>query len=339
MATPSAPVLSLTPTLQVFSGGHDEEVLVFLNRLDRLLAICPNVTPEQKLFYLENQCTKGPLSLIQRELQYLADHPLPDGQVRTAKDIYEHAKDCLTQSYTAAVDEEHYKTELQTRVKKESETLNDYVQVILELCREAKVRSLSSKLKYLHAGLPLHLSTALRSTDYTDVPTFISVVQKLEATQRATFRAHALHTGAYPHPYPFPFPPYPLPAPPAAPLPAAPLSSAPLPAAFAPVAASPAVPAVPSARSLPSTDASDGSNKTERLLNSLISKLQELLSLPNQPTVSFVGNDIYPLDDPDARPDYDEEHSERSPRIICNFCRGFHYDAECCLQDSFNSKN
>lgn len=124
-------------------------------------------------------------------MQYLADHPLPDGQVRTAKDIYEHAKDCLTQSYTAAVDEEHYKTELQTRVKKESETLNDYVQVILELCREAKVRSLSSKLKYLHAGLPLHLSTALRSTDYTDVPTFISVVQKLEATQRATSRTSA----------------------------------------------------------------------------------------------------------------------------------------------------
>lgn len=53
MATPSAPVLSLTPTLQVFSGGHDEEVLVFLNRLDRLLAIYPNVTPEQKLFYLK----------------------------------------------------------------------------------------------------------------------------------------------------------------------------------------------------------------------------------------------------------------------------------------------
>ena len=40
-------------TLPVFSGGHDEDVLVFLNRLDRLLAIYPNVTPEQKLFYLK----------------------------------------------------------------------------------------------------------------------------------------------------------------------------------------------------------------------------------------------------------------------------------------------
>lgn len=276
MATTPPPFVTLTPTLPVFSGGPEEDVLVFLSRLDRLLAVYPSVTFEQKLFYLENQCKKGPLSLIQRELQYLADHPPASNAVRTSQEIYEYVKGCLMKSYTAAVDEQHYKDELQTRVKKDSETLNDYVQAILELCRKAKVRSTADKLRYMHSGLPLPLATALRSTDYTDVPTFLDVVQKLESTQRATLRAHtqhALHTGALP-PYPYSqlFLPSPL--------------AVPRPATYAQVAAAPApaASAFPSAPQAPSPLVSSESPKKEDILDSLISKLQNIVTF--QPTAS-----------------------------------------------------
>lgn len=189
---PHLPMLTLTPTLPVFSGSPDDDILVFIQRLDRLLAVYPNVTWEQKLFCLENQVRNGPLTCVQRELQFLADHP-PNGVRPTPEQIYTHVKDCLIKSYTTDQDEQKYKDELSSRVKKDSESLNDYVQSILELCRKAKIRHLPEKLRYMHAGLPLILANSLRPNDYTDVPTFLTIVQKLESTQRATLRAHTQH--------------------------------------------------------------------------------------------------------------------------------------------------
>lgn len=200
------PQLTISPSLPSFSGAATEDCELFLNRLDRLLAIYPNLTDEQRLFYLENQVSGAPLALLSRELQYLADHPTVPA--RTARQIYEHVRLALKNSYSIELDVQRYRDELEKRVKLDTETIQDYVQNVLELCRKAQVRLLADKLKHMHKGLNFNLARDLRPSDYNDVPTFLAAVQKLETFQKATLRAHtqhALETGTFPPQYPNPY--------------------------------------------------------------------------------------------------------------------------------------
>ena len=270
--TMAAPLLTLTPTLPTFKGSPDDDVNLFLSRLDRLLAIYPDLSWEQKLFYLENQCIGGPLLLVQRELQWLSDHPTVPA--RTTRAVYQHIRTALSASYNAERDIEQFRDALQTRVKKETESLQEYVQNITELCRKAKIRSLPEKLRHMHKGLPVQLNALLRATDYTDVPTFLAAVTKLEQAQRDMIRTHtqhALETGKYPPNFnPL------LPTPRAAPAPAA---------SAACEAASPA--ALTQANSPPTEPKTDASQ-----IGELISLMTNFFR-DQKPTISMVQPDTY----------------------------------------------
>ena len=302
MASPS-PLLTFAPSLPTFTGSKDENVEEFISRLDRLLAAYSTITWEQKLFYLENQCRAGPLKLIQRELQYLADHPDPN---RTPEKIYKHIHTTLKDSYNIQLDAQSYRDELQSRVKKDNESFQDYIQSVLDLCSKAQIRHLSDKLSHLHKGLPFNLATNLRpNTDYTNVPTFLQAVQKLDATQKATIRAHtqsALISGAYPaifnpflalsHPtQPISTNLIPQAVPSHAPNQTAPtLPSLTPPLQPAQTSVVPHTHSVQVAPSQPAPCQSADKTNTDALLNTLVTQLSQLLQ-PKEPSVSVLQPD------------------------------------------------
>lgn len=149
------PLLNLSPTLPSFSGCPDDDVDTFLSRLACILAAYPDITAAQKIFYLENQTSHGAQELIQRTLQFLADHPDAPPVVRNNETIYAHLVTTLREAYSPNNDRQQFKDALQKRVKLESESINMYVQSVLSLCRRAGINDLASQLSNLHKGLPL----------------------------------------------------------------------------------------------------------------------------------------------------------------------------------------
>lgn len=207
------PIITLTPTLPQFSGKPDDDVELFLTRLDRVLAVYPDATGAQRLFYLENQCTGSALDTIHDSLQFLADNP--QNPPRTDAQIYAHVKDDLSNSYKIDRDQNSYRDQLQFRVKRETESLPEYVQSVLRLCRRAGITNNTEKLTNLHKGLPMHLASVLRPSDYTDVKAFLETVTNLDKVLGATMRTHtayAIHEKA-PLPAPYPSSLFPPPAP------------------------------------------------------------------------------------------------------------------------------
>ena len=213
MAEIRTPIITLTPSLPQFSGKPEDDVDLFLTRLDRVLAVYPDATAAQRLFYLENQCTGSALDTIHDALQYLADNPL--NPQRTDDQVYDHVKTELKNSYKIDRDQNSYRDQLQFRVKRESESLPEYVQSVLRLCRRAGITNDNEKLTNLHKGLPMHLASVLRPSDYKDVKAFLDTVTSLDKVLGATMRAHtanAIHEKS-PLPAPYPsslFPPAPL---------------------------------------------------------------------------------------------------------------------------------
>jgi len=190
MAQP--PLLNISPTLPTFSGSPDEDVNTFIARLTRILAVYPDITAAQKIFYLENQTRDGAQQLIQRTLQYLADTPAPAAE-RTNDKIYSHLIATLKEAYCPSNDIQQHRDALQKRIKLDNESINMYVQAVLELCRRAKVTEINDQLAHLHKGLPLYLSTLLKPTDYNSVATFLSTVHAIDSAHKNTIRAHTEH--------------------------------------------------------------------------------------------------------------------------------------------------
>lgn len=191
MADNRPPIITLTPTLPQFSGKPEEDVDLFLSRLDRVLAVYPDATAAQRLFYLENQCTGTALDTIHDSLQYLSDNPL--NPPRTDDQVYSHVKDELTDSYKIDRDTHSYRDQLQSRVKLDSESFPEYVQSVLRLCRRAGIKNETEKLANLHKGLPLYLASTLHPSDYATVKEFLDKVTQTDKVLGATMRTHTAH--------------------------------------------------------------------------------------------------------------------------------------------------
>lgn len=213
--------ITLSPVLPVFHGDPEEDVKMFLIRLDRLYACYPNLSPAHKLLYLENQCADQALSLVHRELQFLHDNPnVPDGRARTDVEKYTHVRDKLETSFRLIYDSEHFRDLLLSRVKTDGESFQQYVEAVLNLCKKANVTTLPEILKHLHKGLPMQVAACLRATDFASVSEFLEKVQQLYFSQRAAMRAHSLKAFES-----FPVSFFPSVVPPSAPVPPTPPSA------------------------------------------------------------------------------------------------------------------
>ncbi len=186
------PNLTISPSLPEFTGGPDEDVKIFTDRLWRVFDCYPNMTATQKVLLLENQCKKEALALIHREYQYLADNPLPNNEQRSAAQILEHLKNSLRTGFAQNTDHDHYRDLLRTRIKNDSETFQQYAQSVLSLCRKARIVEESEIINEVHKGLPLHLVTSINPEDSLTVNDFLNKVQKLYKAHKASVRAHSL---------------------------------------------------------------------------------------------------------------------------------------------------
>ncbi|XP_052126585.1 putative mediator of RNA polymerase II transcription subunit 26 [Frankliniella occidentalis] len=92
-------------------------------------------------------------------------------------------------------DQDYYRDLLRSRVKKDSETFQQYSQSVLTLCRKAKILDDKEKINHIHKGLPLHLVTSINPDDFVGVNAvndFITKVQTLYKAHKASVRAHSL---------------------------------------------------------------------------------------------------------------------------------------------------
>ena len=183
------PVVQITPSLPSFGGKNSQDVNVFLARLDRLLNMYPNLTPAQKIFYLENACEGAAAKLVHREIQFLEqENPARADDVR-----YDYLKTKLQNTFGLIADTHAYRDKLLSRVKKSTETYSEYVEDVLDLCRKCNIISISDQIHEIHKGLDFNLMLALRPKDFLSVTDFVTAIHAHENLYRSVLRCHTQH--------------------------------------------------------------------------------------------------------------------------------------------------
>lgn len=184
-----APFVSFSPKLPQFSGEPQEECAQFLARLERMLGLYPNVTAEQRLFYLENCCHGSAQTVVARRLKEL------DTQLgQTAATKYTAVRTALAEAFPTIVDKQNLRDQLQTRIKRPTESYSQFAQEILKLCQKLGIDDVADQLREIHKGVDLVVAAALRPGDYRTVDEFVRAAHSLEATHRAALRAHTQYS-------------------------------------------------------------------------------------------------------------------------------------------------
>lgn len=269
----AAPLMIFNATLPQFSGDILEDVSEFITSIERILEASTGTTAAQKLAWLEGRCQGPALSLVRRDLaRYAAEN-------KDAATQYVDIKASLTAAFPPQQDPQRFRDALETRVKTDSESFPQYVQSVLALCEKANVKDPAEQLRNLHRGLPLHIASSLRPSDYTDVPSFVAQVSAYDALHKGVIRRHAQHALETATPEqrlralgaaaPTPSPPSP-PSPPLLPLPPSP----------------PSPPTLPSEAPAPASVPAFASKLTHEQLASLISTLEGLL-LPAPLSINY----------------------------------------------------
>ncbi|XP_052122323.1 putative uncharacterized protein DDB_G0282133 [Frankliniella occidentalis] len=183
----AAPTITLHPQLPTFSGEDNEDCDLFLTRLNRILSAYPDLPAAQKLFWLDSQCRKGPLALIQREIKRLeaANPPVND------EEKYQAVQDSLRANYNSVEDKHKFRDALQHRIKRENESYPNYFQEVTELCYKAGITNEREHLRYLHRGLPRQIANCVRPKEYDSTHTLLQLVLEVESLQRETARTHS----------------------------------------------------------------------------------------------------------------------------------------------------
>lgn len=187
---------ALKPRSPQNSAQTEEDIDLFLQQFDREIKLYENVPENQTLYLLELQWNKEAKSLIQKELQWLADNawvPAPTAdnpaatRARTDAEMYEHVRNSLVTLFRAQLDHQYHYIGLQTRLKTDSETLLEYIDSVLRLCRRAGIVRESSVMLHLYKGLPLQLTSCIKPTGYPTLQAFLTDVQR-------AYTSHSLRT-------------------------------------------------------------------------------------------------------------------------------------------------
>ena len=309
----AAPLVSFAPPLPKFGGAPDEDCAQFLSRLDRLFGLYANMTAEHKLFYVENCCHGSAQTVVSRRLREIeADRPVvgPEAQ-------YESVRTALTAAFPTILDKQNLRDQLQTRIKKESESYAQYAQDILRLCQKIGIVDVAEQLQEVHKGVDLSVAAALRPGDYQSVDAFLRAVHALEMTHRAAVRAHTQHN--LQNHLPPPVLATPAPTSTAAPSTAAPSAAAVLQASALPLTPGPAAP-------------QPHGTGWDELLQQLIGRIDKLADV----TVNAVQSMPH-LQQPDfEEPDFDspiDKHGQWLARqtrpLECYYCNAPHPIREC----------
>lgn len=184
---PAMAAIQQTLSPPTFAGSIQEDVKAFIDRLKRFFAAVENITPEQKLCYLELQC-KGPaLELLDREIRHLETlNPR-----KTKEEEFAYLEDCLTKHFDTKHYSQEYKDQLEARVKLPTESYSIYCQSVLQLCHKAGITDPKLQIAELSKGLEAHICMQVRSKEAQTVNDFVADVLACEYATRRWQRTHA----------------------------------------------------------------------------------------------------------------------------------------------------
>lgn len=187
--------LTMVPTLPTFSGVNpDEDVDVFFARMHRIFACYDDITPAQKLVYLETQCRGPALSVVHEQLKWLEanpNDPAPPHAPLSIAQKYENVRQKLINSFRTIPDIEYFRDQLNSRCKLETESFQAYMESVISLCNKAGIATPDDRLKHLLKGLPWSIAAVLRPNDLT-METFLTRVLEVDNIHRASIRARSL---------------------------------------------------------------------------------------------------------------------------------------------------